>query len=136
MIDAMRRDYERGMTLREVGAKYFCDHTTVRKYLLAAGCQMRGERVATVSGGHVVQRFFPLQNALVELVAGADTTSSQPVSDAAFWGVTFVCPDLISGLGDNVSNPRPTVQPGRHIAPATTAAELGTSVAIMTPRTG
>jgi len=43
MIDAMRRDYERGMTLREVGAKYFCDHTTVRKYLLAAGCQMRGK---------------------------------------------------------------------------------------------
>ena len=41
MIDAMRRDYERGMTLREAGDKYFLDHTTVRKYLLADGCQTR-----------------------------------------------------------------------------------------------
>ena len=27
MIDAMRRDYERGMTLREVGARYHYDPT-------------------------------------------------------------------------------------------------------------
>lgn len=41
MIDAMRRDYESGMTLREVGERYYCDHTTVRKYLLSAGCKTR-----------------------------------------------------------------------------------------------
>ena len=41
MIDAMRRDYERGMTLREVGARYHYDPTWARELIIRAGGKMR-----------------------------------------------------------------------------------------------
>ena len=44
MIDAMRRDYERGMTLREVGARYHYDPTWARELIIRAGGTMRPQR--------------------------------------------------------------------------------------------
>lgn len=104
--------------------------------LVAAGCEVRGERAGSVGGRDIVQRFLPLQNALVELVS--DTKPGTPGGPgASFWGVTFICPGLdlgIPALGPQVSAPRPAVQPGRFIATAGRAADLGTRVAFMTPR--
>lgn len=105
--------------------------------LVAAGCEVRGERRASFGGRHVVQRFLPLQNALIELVADGDPAAEETVPAAAFWGLTFLCPGLndgVAALGPHVSSPRPAVQPGRTIATAGPEASLGTQVAFMTPR--
>ncbi len=102
-----------------------------------AGCAVRGERCAAVAGRDVVQRFLPLQNALVELVGPASAGGQGADSGTSFWGVTFVSLDLAgagAALGPHVGAPRPAVQPGRLIAVAAREAGLGTRVAFMTPR--
>jgi len=107
--------------------------------LVAAGCEVRGERTASIGGRDVVQRFLPLQNALVELVAGAEGGAAPNDVRVSFWGITFVCTDLAVAavaLGPGVGSPRPAVQPGRQIAVAGAEAGLGTHVAFMSPRAG
>ena len=56
---------------------------------------------------------------------------------AFFWGLAFVAPDLdatVATLGDQVSEIRAAVQPGRRIATLCRSAGLAVPVALITPR--
>lgn len=46
---AMRKDYEDGMSLRQVGEKYFCDHSCARDHIKKAGGTMRSRRRSRVN---------------------------------------------------------------------------------------
>ena len=55
---------------------------------------------------------------------------------AFFWGLALLAPDLeatVAGLGENVSEIRPAVQPGRRIATLRRSAGLALPVALITP---
>lgn len=41
---AMRKDYEKGMTLRQIGDKYYCSWSCARKHIVKAGGKMRPKK--------------------------------------------------------------------------------------------
>ena len=105
------------------------DPARTRAALERAGLEVRRERDA---GGGVVQAFFVLGTALLELAG--------PVGEegpARFWGLVVVVEDLDAAVrrgGGRVGEPRDAVQPGRRIATVREDAGLGLPVALMTPR--
>lgn len=108
--------------------------------LEGAGLDLRRIRDEPTPAGAPRQAFFRLGATILELVqeppeaiergGGADRP-------AFFWGLAFVAPDLdatVAGLGDQVSEVRAAVQPGRRIATLRRAAGLSVPVALITPR--
>jgi hypothetical protein len=84
------------------------------------------------------QAFFRLGPTILEVVQEPVEAIERAGGDrpAFFWGLAFVAPDLdatVAGLGDNVSEARDAVQPGRRIATLRRVAGLGLPVALMTP---
>ena len=124
----------------EIGAVAI-DHVVVRTpdlgrttaALSAIGLEARRTREA---GGGVLQSFFVLGGAILELVGPRAASGDGP---ARFWGLVAVVEDLDAAcarLGDLAEEPRDAVQPGRRIAVVRRAAGLGTAFALMSPRRG
>ncbi len=96
----------------------------------SAGFPMRKSR----SVGDREQRFFWAGTTIIELVGPVVRSGDEP---ANIWGLALVSDDLDASktlLGENLSDPRAAVQPGRRIAAIRTR-ELGISItiALMTP---
>ncbi|HEY8581617.1 MAG TPA: VOC family protein [Capillimicrobium sp.] len=99
--------------------------------LEAVGLEPRRTREA---GGDVLQTFFVLGPALLELVGPREPDGDGP---ARFWGLVLSVADLDAAcarLGDLCGQPRDAVQPGRRIAVVRREAGLGTACALMSPR--
>ena len=94
------------------------------------GVEVRRERDA---GDGVAQRFFKLDNTIVEVVTGPHVTSAS----ASLWGFVVSVDDLFElaeELGvDVTSAPKRATQPGRYISTARSAVGLGVPFAMMTP---
>ncbi len=83
--------------------------------------------------GDFRQGFRRLGPAILELV---ENKSAPPGEPARFWGLVIIVADLdalAARLGENLSPPKPAVQPGRLIATLRPAAGLSAAVAFMTP---
>jgi hypothetical protein len=94
-----------------------------------AGMPLRRIRDA----GGFRQGFRRLGPAILELV---EATDADPAGPARFWGLVVIVADLDGlkeRLGDLLSDPKPAVQPGRHIATLRKTAGLGQPVAFMDP---
>jgi hypothetical protein len=79
------------------------------------------------------QGFRRLGPAILELVEAQEL---DPAGPARFWGLVVIVADLDGlkeRLGDLLSDPKPAVQPGRHIATLRKTAGLGQPVAFMDP---
>jgi hypothetical protein len=82
------------------------------------------------------QGFRRLGPAILELV---ENKSAPPEDPARFWGLVIIVADLdglAARLGEQLSAPKPAVQPGRRIATLRRAAGLSPAVAFMTPEPG
>jgi hypothetical protein len=89
-------------------------------------------RIAHVRSETIRQGFRRLGPAILELVENP----SGPPGPATFWGLVIVVPNLSSphtDLGEHLGQPRPAVQPGRHIATLSQAAGLTPRLAFMDP---
>ena len=106
--------------------------------LQAAGLDLRRIREQPTPAGAPRQAFFRLGATILEVVQEpAEATERAGGADrpAFFWGLAFVAPDLdatVAGLGDDVSEARAAVQPGRRIATLRRSAGLSVPVALIT----
>jgi len=108
--------------------------------LQGAGLDLRRIREEPTPAGAPRQAFFRLGATILEVVQEPDEAIERGGIDrpAFFWGLAFATPDLettVAELGDRVSEIRPAVQPGRHIATLRRTAGLSIPVALMTPPT-
>jgi len=107
--------------------------------LEAAGLDLRRVREEPTPAGAPRQAFFRLGAVILEVVqepSEAIERGGGPERPAFFWGLALISDDLeatVAGLGDRVSEIRPAVQPGRHIATLRRSAGLSVPVALMTP---
>lgn len=113
------------------------DRTVVA--LEAAGLDLRRIREEPTPAGAPRQAFIRLGAVILEVVQAPDEAIERTGGDrpAFFWGLALVAPSLdttVAVLGDNVSEIRPAVQPGRRIATLRRAAGLTVPVALITPR--
>jgi len=107
--------------------------------LQAAGLDLRRIREEPTPAGAPRQAFFRLGANILEVVQEPAEATERAGGDrpAFFWGLAFVAPDLdatVAGLGDQVSEIRPAVQPGRRIATLRRSAGVTVPIALMTPR--
>lgn len=106
-----------------------------------AGLDLRRIREEPTPAGAPRQAFFRLGATILEVVQEPSEAIERAGGDdrpAFFWGLAFVAPDLdstVAGLGDEVSEIRPAVQPGRRIATLRRSAGLSVPVALITPPT-
>jgi len=107
--------------------------------LQAAGLDLRRIREEPTPAGAPRQAFFRLGATILEVVqepAEASERAGGGDRPAFFWGLALIAPDLdttVAGLGDNVSEIRPAVQPGRRIATLRRSAGLSVPIALITP---
>jgi hypothetical protein len=105
----------------------------------AAGLDLRRIREEPTPAGAPRQAFFRLGATILEVVqeppeaiergGGADRP-------ALFWGLALIAADLdatVATLGDQVSEIRAAIQPGRRIATLRRSAGLAVPIALMTP---
>ena len=106
--------------------------------LQGAGLDLRRIREEPTPAGAPRQAFFRLGTVILEVVQEPVEVRERAGVDrpAFFWGLAFVAPDLdatVAVLGDQVSEIRPAVQPGRRIATLRRSAGLSVPVALITP---
>jgi catechol 2,3-dioxygenase-like lactoylglutathione lyase family enzyme len=106
--------------------------------LQGAGLDLRRIREEPTPAGAPRQAFFRLGPTILEVVQEPPEAIERAGADrsAFFWGLAFVAPDLdatVAGLGDNVSETRAAIQPGRRIATLRRSAGLAVPVALITP---
>ena len=115
------------------------DHVVVATPDLERTCAAREEaglerRRVRDAGPSARQGFYVVGDAVLEVVGPREPDGDGP---ASFWGLVLVVEDLdaaVERLGPLAGTPRDAVQPGRRIATVKREAELGTAVALMTPR--
>jgi hypothetical protein len=105
--------------------------------LQGAGLDLRRIREEPTPAGAPRQAFFRLGATILEVVQEPAEATERAGGDrpAFFWGLAFLAPDLastVAALGDQVSEIRPAVQPGRRIATLRRSAGLSLPVALMT----
>jgi len=103
-----------------------------------AGLNLRRIREEPTPVGAPRQAFFRLGANILEVVQEPEEAVERGGADrpAFFWGLAFVAPDLdatVAGLGDDVSEIRPAIQPVRRIATLRRGAGLTVPIALMTP---
>lgn len=107
--------------------------------LQGAGLDLRRIREEPTPAGAPRQAFFRLGSTILEVVQEppeAIERAGGTDRPAFFWGLALVAPDLdatVAELGDQVSEIRPAVQPGRRIATLRRSAGLAVPVALITP---
>ena len=106
--------------------------------LEAAGLDLRRIREEPTPAGAPRQAFFRLGAEILEVVQEPAEAVERggPDRPAFFWGLALTTPDLegtVAGLGDQVSETRPAVQPGRRIATLRRSAGLSLPIALITP---
>jgi len=106
--------------------------------LEGAGLDLRRIREEPTPAGAPRQAFFRLGSNILEVVQEPAEATERHGGDrpAFFWGLAFVAQDLdatVAELGDDVSEIRAAVQPGRRIATLRRSAGLSVPVALMTP---
>lgn len=107
--------------------------------LQGAGLDLRRIREEPTPAGAPRQAFFRLGATILEVVQEPAEAIERAGGDhpAFFWGLAFSAPDLertVAALGENVSEAREAVQPGRRIATLRRSAGLALPVALITPR--
>lgn len=107
--------------------------------LQGAGLDLRRIREEPTPAGAPRQAFFRLGATILEVVQEPAEAIERAGGDhpAFFWGLAFSAPDLertVVALGENVSEVREAVQPGRRIATLRRSAGLALPVALITPR--
>jgi hypothetical protein len=105
---------------------------TVRA-LTDAGCRERRRRRSENDGRVMVQAFFRLGDAVLEVVGGPEPSGSGP---ARFFGLAFTVADLdatAAYLGDRLHPAKEAVQPGRRIATLDRGAGSSVAMAFMSP---
>ncbi len=112
------------------------DRTTAA--LVAAGLDLRRVREEPTPAGAPRQAFFRLGASVLEVVQEPEDAIRRGGADrpAFFWGLALLTPDLdatVAGLGEDVSEARAAVQPGRRIATLRRSAGLAIPVALITP---
>jgi hypothetical protein len=109
--------------------------------LQGAGLDLRRIREEPTPAGAPRQAFFRLGAVILELVQEPPEAIERGGGEgrpAFFWGLAFLAPDLeatVAGLGENVSEIRPAIQPGRRIATLRRSARLALPAALITPPT-
>ncbi len=110
------------------------DLERTRTTLGRAGLELRRTRRIELPDGAREQSFYWLGRTLLELVGPVDQRDDEP---ARLWGLALVTPDLdatAAYLGENCSDVRDAVQPGRRIATLrTTQLAIELPIAIMSP---
>ncbi len=106
--------------------------------LQTAGLDLRRIREEPTPAGAPRQAFFRLGSTILEVVQEPPEAIERAGGDhpTFFWGLALVAPDLeatVAGLGDQVSEIRQAVQPGRRIATLRRSAGLTVPVALITP---
>jgi hypothetical protein len=106
--------------------------------LRGAGLDLRRIREEPTPAGAPRQAFFRLGATILEVVQEPPEAIERAGGDhpACFWGLAPSAPELersVAGLGDNVSEVREAVQPGRRIATLRRSAGLSLPVALITP---
>ena len=106
--------------------------------LQGAGLDLRRIREEPTPAGAPRQAFFRLGATILEVVQEPQEAIERAGGDhpAFFWGLAFLAPDIdttVDGLGDNVSEVRAAIQPGRRIATLRRSAGLSVPVALITP---
>jgi hypothetical protein len=109
--------------------------------LQGAGLDLRRIREEPTPAGAPRQSFFRLGATILEVVQEPVEATERNGGNRPtfFWGLAFIAPDLeatVAGLGGQVSEIRPAVQPGRRIATLRRSAGLSVPVALMTPPSG
>jgi hypothetical protein len=109
--------------------------------LVEAGLDLRRIREEPTPAGAPRQAFFRLGSVILEVVQEPKEATDRAGGDrpAFFWGLAFVAPDLrttVEFLGEQVSEIRSAVQPGRQIATLRRSAGLSVPVAVITPPGG
>jgi hypothetical protein len=108
--------------------------------LRAAGLDLRRVREEPTPAGAPRQAFFRLGEAILEVVQIPDGKLARAGGEDAptrFWGLALIAKDIersVTALGEDVSEIRAAVQPGRRIATLKRSAGLAVPVALMTPR--
>jgi hypothetical protein len=107
--------------------------------LEGAGMDLRRIREQPTPAGAPRQAFFRLGAEILEVVQEPGDVVDRDGAErpAFFWGLAFVVPDLeatVAGLGEDVSEVRDAIQPGRRIATLRRSAGLSLPIALMTPR--
>ncbi len=103
-----------------------------------AGLDLRRIREEPTPAGAPRQAFFRLGPVILEVVQEPPEAIERGGADrpAFFWGLAFVAADLertVARLGDDVSEIRDAIQPGRRIATLRRSAGLSVPVALMSP---
>ena len=106
--------------------------------LQAAGLDLRRIREQPTPAGAPRQAFFRLGETILEVVQEPEEAlAARPDGTdgpARFWGLALLSEDLeltVERLGENVSEIRAAVQPGRRIATLRRSAGLAVPVALM-----
>ena len=103
---------------------------TTQAITAALGLEVRRERQL---GNGALQRFYKLDNTIIEVVTGPHIT--QP--GASLWGMVASVDDLFDlaeELGENTTSPpKKATQPGRYISTVRGSVGLGVPFALMTP---
>ncbi|HEY5286112.1 MAG TPA: hypothetical protein VIJ50_03295 [Solirubrobacteraceae bacterium] len=110
--------------------------------LQAAGLDLRRIREQPTPAGAPRQAFFRLGEVILEVVQEPDDVpAARPDGadgPARFWGLALLSDDLdltVRGLGEDVSEIRAAVQPGRRIATLRRSAGLAVPVALISSTT-
>ncbi|HEX6666633.1 MAG TPA: hypothetical protein VF081_08575 [Solirubrobacterales bacterium] len=107
--------------------------------LEAAGLDLRRIREEPTPAGAPRQAFFRLGAVILEVVQEppeAIERGGGPDRPAFFWGLAFTAPEIestVASMGENASEVRDAVQPGRRIATLRRSAGLALPVALITP---
>ena len=110
--------------------------------LQGAGLDLRRIRKEPTPAGAPRQAFFRLGTVILEVVQEPQEAIERgggTEGPAFFWGLAFIAPDLdatVASLGDDVSEVRAAVQPGRRIATLRRSAGLAVPIALITPPPG
>ena len=103
--------------------------------LEAAGLELRRLRDEATPAGGGYQAFFRLGEVILEVIEQKKLTAP----NALFWGLSFLVGSFDPAaalLGDQLSEPRDAVQPGRKIATLRRSAGVAVPMAFMTPGPG
>ena len=104
--------------------------------LTELGLERRGHRDTNSAGDQVDMTFFWVDEVLLELSGPPVPDPLQATRPSRFAGIAYASADLDATkayLGDRMTEPRPAVQPGRHIGALRSEAGSTLAMAFMSP---